>query len=181
MFAFFSEGISFTTLLNLQNSFVWQVLPTMAVALHSDTIAAHPLLYGQVSGLATTLAMELVLDVDAGKQKADYILPSGLWAVMVNVCVVFLSQAILTAMGSSLASDNKRTTDTIRLKAGAEAGGPFWMKQPRSVEMDTSPPAHLPACLPECARVDTGSTRWRLSSSCADVRSMLITSPTFQG
>lgn len=130
MFAFFSDGVSFTTLLNLQNSFVWQVLPTIAVAMHSDKIAAHPLLYGQVAGLAATLAMELVLDVDAGKAKTDYKLPSGLWAVMINVCVVFIAQVILNAIGSSLANDTTRTSDTIRLANPAQSG-PYWMKHPR--------------------------------------------------
>ena len=54
----------FATLLNLQNSVNWQIIPTFVVALYSDRVAAHPLLYGMLAGLAICVILELNVKAD---------------------------------------------------------------------------------------------------------------------
>eukprot|EP00040_Diaphanoeca_grandis_P023230 m.126034 g.126034 ORF g.126034 m.126034 type:complete len:729 (+) comp29173_c0_seq1:263-2449(+) len=117
IFSFNTEHIPFATLLNLQNSFVWQVVPSYTVALYTDRIAAHPLMFGQLVGLIVCVSIEASL---LGKGSSD--LPSGIWGLIANVVVVVSSQLALSKMGSTLADDELRVVDRIDTKVAANFG-----------------------------------------------------------
>eukprot|EP00041_Stephanoeca_diplocostata_P037208 m.1396292 g.1396292 ORF g.1396292 m.1396292 type:complete len:838 (+) comp24995_c0_seq22:359-2872(+) len=123
VFALHADEIRFDTLIQIQNSVNWQIIPALTVAMFTDRIAAYPLLCGMVVGLAVTIGLELKHSLDHvgsdhyfDRHRFDPLLPSGLYGVMVNVAATILAQYVLSAMGSPLANDDKRTTDQVDLK-----------------------------------------------------------------
>ena len=93
------------------------MFPTFFIACYSDRVAAHPLLCGQIAGLAICLILEVAVVAEGldehKRNKLDTVIPSGLWAVMVNIGVVYATQKTLSAIGSPSASDATRQTDTV--------------------------------------------------------------------
>lgn len=137
-----STDTYFGTLLNLQNSVNWQLVPTFATALYSDRVAAYPLLFGMLVGLSVCIILEAKVASDAnyvpnsrdpdatpisqhyedGSKTFSTALPSGLWAAMVNIFVVALSQWGLEKIGSTLANDSLRTRDRPHTRVTDEYG-----------------------------------------------------------
>lgn len=123
VFALHADEIRFDTLIQIQNSVNWQIIPALTVAMFTDRIAAYPLLCGMVVGLIVTIGLELKHSLDhvgkdhyVDRHRFDPLLPSGLYGVMVNVAVTGVTQYLLSAMGSSLADDDKRMCDQVDLK-----------------------------------------------------------------
>eukprot|EP00040_Diaphanoeca_grandis_P036232 m.230299 g.230299 ORF g.230299 m.230299 type:complete len:806 (+) comp33577_c0_seq1:203-2620(+) len=114
---------SFSSILNIQNSVNWQLLPTFTVALFTDRVAAHPLLYGMIVGLLVCIGLESKVSQDVnfqcdasqhypdGRRAFGTILPSGVWGAIANVSVMALSQVLFNITGSKLGDDSKRDFD----------------------------------------------------------------------
>ena len=132
IFAFASEGVPFSTLINLQNSFVWQVFPTACAAIYTDFFSGHCLLLGEIVGLAVTIAIEISISQNPGKDGVHFYLPSGLYAITCNTATVVASQLVCNALGLASGDDSTRTFDTVRADVKGDAGAmSSWMKQGR--------------------------------------------------
>jgi len=124
--------VPFSTLINLQNSFVWQVFPTACAAIYTDFFSGHCLLLGEIVGLAVTIAIEISISQNPGKDGVHFYLPSGLYAITCNTATVVASQLVCNALGLASGDDSTRTFDTVRADVKGDAGAmSSWMKQGR--------------------------------------------------